>query len=155
MPADFSWSTKPHYGSLDPVTGAALDVRAGTAGRLGWLPGGQIDCGNASSNPRARAGPRDRAMALRSVSPKATIRTAPTHSPKRRKETTPRNADKRECGILRLSARPKGQVFCLRGASELISLDGDTGAVDWSFSAPPGQINPNFLDRRRSNRPTG
>ena len=29
--------------------------------------------------------------------------------------------------------------------SELIALDGDTGAVDWSFSAPSGQINPNFL----------
>ena len=39
----------------------------------------------------------------------------------------------------------KGRVFCLRGQSELLALDGDTGAVDWSFSAPPGQINPNFL----------
>ena len=39
----------------------------------------------------------------------------------------------------------KGHVFCLRGPSELIALDGDTGAVDWSFSSPPGQINPNFL----------
>ena len=39
----------------------------------------------------------------------------------------------------------KGHVYCLRGQSELIALDGDTGAVDWSFSAPSGQINPNFL----------
>ena len=38
----------------------------------------------------------------------------------------------------------KGHVFCLRGQGELIALDGDTGAVDWSFSAPSGQINPNF-----------
>jgi outer membrane protein assembly factor BamB/tetratricopeptide (TPR) repeat protein len=36
----------------------------------------------------------------------------------------------------------KGRVFCLRGPSELVALDGDTGAVDWSFSAPPGRINP-------------
>ncbi len=39
----------------------------------------------------------------------------------------------------------KGRVFCLRGQSELIALDGDTGALDWSFSSPPGQINPNLL----------
>ena len=38
----------------------------------------------------------------------------------------------------------KDRVFCLRGTSELIALDGDTGAVNWSFSAPPGEINPNF-----------
>ncbi|HEX3450426.1 MAG TPA: PQQ-binding-like beta-propeller repeat protein, partial [Isosphaeraceae bacterium] len=38
----------------------------------------------------------------------------------------------------------RGHVFCLRGTRELISLDGDTGALDWSFSSPPGQINPNF-----------
>jgi outer membrane protein assembly factor BamB len=35
-------------------------------------------------------------------------------------------------------------VFCLRGRRELIALDGDTGALDWSFSAPPGEINPNL-----------
>ena len=39
----------------------------------------------------------------------------------------------------------KGHVYCLRGQSELIALDGDTGAVDWSFAAPSAQINPNFL----------
>jgi outer membrane protein assembly factor BamB/tetratricopeptide (TPR) repeat protein len=38
----------------------------------------------------------------------------------------------------------KGRVFCLRGPGDLIALDGDTGAVDWSFSAPSGAINPNF-----------
>jgi len=38
----------------------------------------------------------------------------------------------------------KGRVFCLRGRRELIALDGDTGALDWSFSAPPGDINPNL-----------
>ena len=38
----------------------------------------------------------------------------------------------------------KDRVFCLRGASELIAIDGDTGAVDWSFSAPPGEINPHI-----------
>ncbi len=38
----------------------------------------------------------------------------------------------------------KGRVFCLRGPSELVALDGDTGAVDWSFSASSGQINPNL-----------
>jgi outer membrane protein assembly factor BamB/tetratricopeptide (TPR) repeat protein len=36
----------------------------------------------------------------------------------------------------------KGRVFCLRGSDELIALDGDTGAVDWSFSTPSGHINP-------------
>ena len=49
----------------------------------------------------------------------------------------------------------KGRVFCLRGHRELIALDGDTGALDWSFSSPPGQINPNLLDRRRSDGPSG
>ncbi len=38
----------------------------------------------------------------------------------------------------------KGRVFFLRGRRELIALDGDTGALDWSFSAPPGEINPNL-----------
>jgi cellulose synthase operon protein C len=36
-------------------------------------------------------------------------------------------------------------VYCLRGPREMIALDGDTGAVDWSFSVPSGPINPNFL----------
>lgn len=35
----------------------------------------------------------------------------------------------------------RGRVFCLRGATELLALDGDTGALDWSFSSPPGEIN--------------
>jgi outer membrane protein assembly factor BamB/tetratricopeptide (TPR) repeat protein len=39
----------------------------------------------------------------------------------------------------------RGRVFCLRGQSELIALDGDTGALDWSFAAPSGQINPNLF----------
>ena len=38
----------------------------------------------------------------------------------------------------------KGRVFCLRNRSELIALDGDTGALAWSFSSPPGEINPNL-----------
>ncbi len=37
-----------------------------------------------------------------------------------------------------------GRVYCLRNHGELIALDGDSGALDWSFSSPPGQINPNF-----------
>jgi outer membrane protein assembly factor BamB/tetratricopeptide (TPR) repeat protein len=36
----------------------------------------------------------------------------------------------------------KGRIFCLRGRRELLALDGDTGALDWSFSSPPGEINP-------------
>jgi cellulose synthase operon protein C len=39
----------------------------------------------------------------------------------------------------------KGHVYCLRGQGELIALDGDTGAVDWTFSSPSREINPNFL----------
>jgi outer membrane protein assembly factor BamB/tetratricopeptide (TPR) repeat protein len=38
----------------------------------------------------------------------------------------------------------KGRVYFLRGSRELVALDGDTGVVDWSFSAPPGQIKPNL-----------
>ncbi len=38
----------------------------------------------------------------------------------------------------------KGRLFCLRGAGELIALDGDTGDVDWSFTASQGEINPNL-----------
>ena len=37
----------------------------------------------------------------------------------------------------------KGRLFCLRGPSELIALDGDTGDVDWSYSTSQGEINPN------------
>ena len=37
-----------------------------------------------------------------------------------------------------------GRVFCLRNRTELIAIDGDTGALDWSFSSPPGEINPNL-----------
>jgi outer membrane protein assembly factor BamB len=33
-------------------------------------------------------------------------------------------------------------LFCLRGDQELIALDGDTGIVDWSYSAGGGEINP-------------
>ena len=36
----------------------------------------------------------------------------------------------------------KGRVFFLRGTSELVALDGDSGARDWSFSAPAGHIHP-------------
>ena len=38
----------------------------------------------------------------------------------------------------------KGRLFVLRGQHELIALDVDTGAVDWSFSSPPREINPNL-----------
>ena len=38
----------------------------------------------------------------------------------------------------------KGRVFCLRNRTELIAIDGDTGALDWSFSSPPGEINSNL-----------
>ena len=36
----------------------------------------------------------------------------------------------------------RGRVYCLRNRSELIALDGDTGALDWSFASPPAEINP-------------
>jgi len=39
----------------------------------------------------------------------------------------------------------KGRVHCLRGSSELLAIDGDTGALDWSFKSPSGEINPNLL----------
>jgi outer membrane protein assembly factor BamB/tetratricopeptide (TPR) repeat protein len=35
-----------------------------------------------------------------------------------------------------------GRLFCLRGEKELVAIDGDSGAVDWSFSSPGGLINP-------------
>jgi len=38
----------------------------------------------------------------------------------------------------------KGRLFLLRGQHELIALDVDTGAIDWSFSSPPREINPNL-----------
>ncbi len=44
----------------------------------------------------------------------------------------------------------KGRLFCQRGRHELLALDGDTGALDWSFSSPIGEINPHIwigLDR--------
>jgi outer membrane protein assembly factor BamB/tetratricopeptide (TPR) repeat protein len=38
----------------------------------------------------------------------------------------------------------KGRVFFLKGQRELVALDGDSGAVDWSFSSPGGQIVSHF-----------
>jgi cellulose synthase operon protein C len=38
----------------------------------------------------------------------------------------------------------KGRVFCLKGQHELLALDGDTGALDWSFSAASAEINANI-----------
>jgi outer membrane protein assembly factor BamB/Flp pilus assembly protein TadD len=38
----------------------------------------------------------------------------------------------------------RGRVFCLRGSSELIALDGDTGSIDWSYSSAQGKINPHL-----------
>ncbi len=35
-----------------------------------------------------------------------------------------------------------GRLFCLRGDRDLLALDGESGAVDWSFSSPTGAINP-------------
>ena len=49
----------------------------------------------------------------------------------------------------------KGRVFCLKGQHELLALDGDTGALDWSFSSPSGRDQPQHLDRRRSDGPSG
>ena len=37
-----------------------------------------------------------------------------------------------------------GRVFCLRSHTELLAIDGDTGALDWSFSSPPAEINSNL-----------
>jgi outer membrane protein assembly factor BamB len=38
----------------------------------------------------------------------------------------------------------KGRVFCVRSHSELYAIDGDSGALEWSFTSPPGQIIPNL-----------
>jgi outer membrane protein assembly factor BamB len=38
----------------------------------------------------------------------------------------------------------RGRLFLLRGQNELLALDVDTGAIDWSFSSPPREINPNL-----------
>ncbi len=35
-----------------------------------------------------------------------------------------------------------GRLFCLRGDEELIAIDADRGAVDWSFTSRDGAINP-------------
>jgi len=35
-----------------------------------------------------------------------------------------------------------GRLFCLRGDEELIALDAESGAVDWSFTSKDGAINP-------------
>ncbi len=37
------------------------------------------------------------------------------------------------------------RVFCLRGTSELLAVDGDTGLVDWAYSPATGSINPFLL----------
>ena len=45
-------------------------------------------------------------------------------------------------GPIRVLQVVGGRVFLLRGEQELLALDGDTGAVDWSFAARGGGINP-------------
>jgi outer membrane protein assembly factor BamB/tetratricopeptide (TPR) repeat protein len=35
-----------------------------------------------------------------------------------------------------------GRVFCLRGQEELLAIDGETGAIDWSFLSRGGVIDP-------------
>jgi outer membrane protein assembly factor BamB/tetratricopeptide (TPR) repeat protein len=35
-----------------------------------------------------------------------------------------------------------GRLFCLRGEEELIAIDAESGAVDWSFTSKEGAINP-------------
>ena len=35
-----------------------------------------------------------------------------------------------------------GRLFCLRGDEELIAIDAESGAVDWSFTSKDGAINP-------------
>jgi outer membrane protein assembly factor BamB/tetratricopeptide (TPR) repeat protein len=35
-----------------------------------------------------------------------------------------------------------GRIFCLRGQEELLAIDGETGAIDWSFLSKGGAINP-------------
>jgi outer membrane protein assembly factor BamB len=37
-----------------------------------------------------------------------------------------------------------GRLFCLRGDDELLAIDGETGAIEWSFSARGGSLNPRF-----------
>ena len=34
------------------------------------------------------------------------------------------------------------RLFCLRGESELIAIDGDTGSVDWSYATKEASVNP-------------
>jgi outer membrane protein assembly factor BamB len=38
----------------------------------------------------------------------------------------------------------KGRLFLLRGQNDLVALDIDTGAVDWTFASPPRAINANL-----------
>ncbi|MBV8486921.1 MAG: PQQ-binding-like beta-propeller repeat protein, partial [Planctomycetaceae bacterium] len=35
-----------------------------------------------------------------------------------------------------------GRILCLRGQEELLAIDGETGAIDWSFLSRGGVINP-------------
>ncbi len=35
-----------------------------------------------------------------------------------------------------------GRIFCLRGQEELLAIDGESGAIDWSFLSRGGVINP-------------
>ena len=37
-----------------------------------------------------------------------------------------------------------GRVFCQRGDRELLTLDGETGGVEWTYSPASGSINPNL-----------
>ncbi len=38
-----------------------------------------------------------------------------------------------------------GRVFCQRGDREILSLDGETGGVDWTYAPSSGHLNPNAL----------
>jgi cellulose synthase operon protein C len=74
---------------------------------------------------------------------KSTERPDPFADAKEDGDAPPRHDSPNE--VLSAFQLVKGHVYCLRGPGELIAIDGDTGAVDWSFSSPSGPINPHFL----------
>jgi cellulose synthase operon protein C len=76
-------------------------------------------------------------------SPKGNVHDRPDPFAEAKEGEDPQERDKGDLAFSDFQL-VRGRVFCLRGGRELISLDGDTGALDWSFSSPPGQINPNF-----------
>ena len=116
---------------------ASVVGRHGRPHRLGRLPRRQAARRDLPASGRPRAQRRGRAVAVRQGS-----RGRPRRGPDPFARAEPAANAEGARGLLHDFQMVGGRLFFLRGEEELLALDGDTGAVDWSFSPRGTPINP-------------